>query len=89
MNLTKTCTNCSGKQKRRNEKTDGDIKLIGTMKGIGLMEEMISSISIDAGMTIVSKSDLLNNKGEDRKRKFISLEVNDKGVNSDESKGNM
>ena len=50
-----------------------NIKITGTEQGIALIEAMFSDMEIKGDIEMVSTSQILNNKGENRKRKFLEI----------------
>lgn len=78
MKKTENYMNDSVQQEKPNTNQKEKIKITGTEEGISLIEEIIREMEAENDLYIVSSSELLDNKGEDRKRKFI--EVNIKNV---------
>ena len=68
----------SAQQEKLNINLREKIKIIGSDGGIALIEEMITEMEECNYLEVLSKSEVLTNKGESRKRKFF--EVNMKNV---------
>ena len=58
-----------------NKKRLNQIKLKGSEKDIRSLEEIFDEAERSGLCEIISKSELLNNKGSDDKRKFIALKL--------------
>jgi len=54
-----------------------NIKIIGTNNGVLIIEDIIEEMEEMNELKILSRSSLLNNKGESRKRKFYTVQLNE------------
>lgn len=65
-----------------NTRVEENIKVIGSSGGISMIEGIIEELELNGDLEIVSRSLLLNNKGENRKRKFytVNLKTEDKSM---------
>ncbi len=75
MTKTENCMNDSVQQEKPNTKLKEKTKITGTEEGISLIEEIIREMEVDNSLEIISQSELLDNKGEEPKRKFIEVTI--------------
>lgn len=68
-------------QEKPNIATCRRVKVTGAVRDIHLVEKMFKDMEADNVINIISVSDILDNKGETRKRQFIDLVINEKESN--------
>ena len=60
---------------KQNKVNINQLKLIGTKKEIELIEDIFDKAASSGECVVVSKSELLNNRGFNHKRKFIAIKT--------------
>lgn len=65
----------TGKQERNNEKELNRVKLIGTKEEIEMLVRMHEKMAENGDIEIVDRSEILDSKGEAKKRQFLEIRV--------------